>query len=190
MYINEFDMILGGIILFLSIKGFISGISREVFSFVGFIVGISVATRFNMDVGNFINQEIFPINKKETIELLGFISIFISILIASAVASNIFSMITTPVHFISRLLGYILSITKYVIIFSMIIVGVQHSDFLDKKLKKYYKDSQIILYSHDIGFYVLNMNKKDGIIINNENNTSIVDGMEILEKKTKNIIEN
>ncbi|HIC77864.1 MAG TPA: CvpA family protein, partial [Sulfurovum sp.] len=44
---NTVDMIIAGLILFLSLKGLVNGFIRELFNFIGLIIGVAVATRMN-----------------------------------------------------------------------------------------------------------------------------------------------
>jgi uncharacterized membrane protein required for colicin V production len=168
MDLTNFDLILLGLIFFLSIKGMVNGFSRELLNFIGLIGGVAVASRFNMIVGQYISDNLYLITKEPAIKLVGFIAILFAVWFLFILISSIVDKFSKEEKgFISALLGYILSIARYVALFAIVLVIAQN-EYLEKRLSKHTKGS--ITYPHfvKIGSYVLNIDKKVA-----DNNTTI-----------------
>jgi len=172
------DMIIVGLVLFLSIRGLVNGFSKELFNFLALIGGIAVAARTNGTVGKFIaEQNILPELSSDFQKLVGFATVLILILIIFNIISSIRTKFRTGnPGIISRLLGYLISVARYVFIFSLIIFGINNADFLREKLSKHYEKSQLFQPMVELGGKLLNANKtsKENTQenITNENNVS------------------
>lgn len=155
---NTVDMIIAGLILFLSLKGLVNGFTRELFNFIGLIIGVAVAARMNITVGQFISENIFPIENDPALKMVGFVTVLVAIWVISSLFSSIIEGLATyEVGFFSRVLGYILTILRYVAIFAIILVSVKDIDIISNKLDKYSTDSKIITSLNEIGTKILNM---------------------------------
>lgn len=153
------DMIIIGLILFLSLKGVVNGFLKELFSFIGLIGGVYFASRMNGTVGEFINTNIFPIENEPALKLVGFVAILLAIwMIASMISSMLENALPEGVDFLSRILGYGLTILRYVAIFALIIAAIQNVDLIAEKLAKHSENSQTIPLLKEIGADLLNMN--------------------------------
>jgi len=156
---NTVDMIIAGLILFLSLKGLVNGFIRELFNFIGLIIGVAVATRMNMTVGQFISDNIFPIANEPALKMVGFVTVLVAIWVLSTLFSSILeSLSSDEVGFFSRILGYILT---YVAIFAIILVAVKDVDLISKKLDTYSQDSKIIASLDEIGTKILDMEENN-----------------------------
>jgi len=159
---NTVDMIIAGLILFLSLKGLVNGFIRELFNFIGLIIGVAVATRMNMTVGQFISDNIFPIANEPALKMVGFVTVLVAIWVLSTLFSSILeSLSSDEVGFFSRILGYILTILRYVAIFAIILVAVKDVDLISKKLDTYSQDSKIIASLDEIGTKILDMEENN-----------------------------
>jgi uncharacterized membrane protein required for colicin V production len=166
---NTVDMIIAGLILFLSLKGLVNGFTKELFNFIGLIVGIAVAARMNITVGQFISENIFPIENDPALRMVGFVTVLIAIWVISTLFSSIIDSVSSDeVGFFSRILGYILTIVRYVAIFSIILVSVKNVDLISKKLEVYSQDSKIITSLNEIGNRLLNRKEEQQGKENNE----------------------
>jgi len=155
---NTVDMIIAGLILFLSLKGLVNGFIKELFNFIGLIVGVAVAARMNITVGQFISENIFPIANDPALKLVGFVTVLVAIWIVSSLFSSIIEKLSSDeVGFFSRILGYILTILRYVAIFAIILVSVKNVDLISKKLETFSQDSKIITSLDEIGTKLLYM---------------------------------
>ncbi|MCK5854845.1 MAG: CvpA family protein [Sulfurovaceae bacterium] len=154
---NTVDMVIAGLILFLSLKGLVNGFIKELFNFIGLVVGVAVAARMNTTVGQFISENIFPIANEPALKMVGFMTVLVAIWVISMLFSSIMEKLASAeVGFFSRILGYILTILRYVAIFAAILVSVQNVDLISKKLETYSEDSKIITSLEEIGKKLLN----------------------------------
>jgi uncharacterized membrane protein required for colicin V production len=166
---NSVDMIIAGLILFLSLKGLVNGFTKELFNFIGLIVGIAVAARMNITVGQFISENIFPIENDPALRMVGFVTVLVAIWVISTLFSSIIDSVSSDeVGFFSRILGYILTILRYVAIFSIILVSVKNVDLISKKLEVYSQDSKMMSSLNEIGNKLLNREEEEPIKENNE----------------------
>jgi len=172
------DMIIVGLVLFLAIRGLVNGFSKELFNFLALIGGIAVAARTHTMAGEFIvKQNILPELSSDFQKLVGFAAVLILILILF----NIISSIRTKFRaespgFLSRLFGYLISVARYVFIFSLIVFGINNADFLKEKLSKHYEGSQLFEPMVQLGGELLNANQNSESTTpnntTNENNVS------------------
>jgi uncharacterized membrane protein required for colicin V production len=166
---NSVDIIIAGLILFLSLKGLVNGFTKELFNFIGLIVGIAVAARMNITVGQFISENIFPIENDPALRMVGFVTVLVAIWVISTLFSSIIDSVSSDeVGFFSRILGYILTILRYVAIFSIILVSVKNVDLISKKLEVYSQDSKMMSSLNEIGNKLLNREEEEPIKENNE----------------------
>ena len=156
------DMVIIGLVFFLSLKGLVNGFIKEFFNFIGLIGGVYFASRMNMVVGEFVSGNVFPIKDEPFLKLAGFVSVFLAIWIFSNLVSSIFEK-TLPeeVSFVSRILGYALTILRYIAIFAIIITSIQNVELIAEKLTKHSADSQVIPTLNEIGVDLLNMEGRD-----------------------------
>jgi membrane protein required for colicin V production len=156
------DMIIIGFILFLSLKGLVNGFIKEFFNFIGLVGGVYFASRMNETVGSFINTNLFPVENEPALKLVGFISIFIIIWMVTNIISSIFeNALSEGVDFFSRILGYALSVVRYIVIFALIITSLQNVELMAKKLAKHSANSQLIPTLNEIGADILNIEARD-----------------------------
>ncbi len=171
---NTVDMIIAGLILFLSLKGLVNGFTKELFNFIGLIVGIAVAARMNITVGQFISENIFPIENDPALKMVGFVTVLIAIWVISTLFSSIIDSVSSDeVGFFSRILGYILTIVRYVAIFAIILVSVKDVELISKKLDTYSQESKIITSLNEIGNKLLNRKDEQQSKENNETKNEI-----------------
>jgi|GEM_PF-1394685 len=156
------DMIIVGLILFLAIRGLVNGFSKELFNFLALVGGVAVAARAYTSVGEFINQQnILPAMNLDFQKFIGFAVILVVIWVVLSLISSIITQFTsTEPGFISRFLGYIVGVARYVFIFSLIVFGISNSDFLRKNLSKHYAGSQLFVPMATIGTQLLNMDEQ------------------------------
>ncbi|MCH9740189.1 MAG: CvpA family protein [Epsilonproteobacteria bacterium] len=161
MEFTTFDLIIIGLILFLSLKGLVNGFTKELFNFIGLIGGVAVASRMNTTVGEFINSTIYPITNEPALKLTGFVAALLIVWILFSFISSILDKVSSSeAGFFSRVLGYIMTAVRYVAIFALIIVGIQKSEFLTEKLEQYYVGSQLFPTLSDIGTQLLNIEEQ------------------------------
>jgi membrane protein required for colicin V production len=155
------DMLIIGLILFLSLKGLIDGFIKELFSFIGLIGGVAVAARMNGTVGNFISNNILPIENEPALKLTGFIALLLAVWLIANMISSIFEKVTSKeVGFLSRILGYGVTILKYTAIFALIMASIQNVELISKKLKPHTQNSQTMPILKELGDSLLNITER------------------------------
>ncbi|NEW60019.1 CvpA family protein [Sulfurovum sp. bin170] len=170
------DIIIVGLILFLSLKGLVNGFLKELFNFIGLIGGVYFASRMNATVGEFINSNIFPVENEPALKLVGFISILLAIWMVANLISSIFEKtLPTGVDVFSRIFGYALTIVRYIAIFALIIASLQNVELIAKKLAKHSANSQIIPTLNEIGVDLLNMKSREANATMELNTTKEID---------------
>jgi membrane protein required for colicin V production len=169
------DMVIVGVVLFLAIKGLVNGFSKELFNFLGLIGGIAVAARVNEMVGDLIiKQNILPEMFTQYQKIIGFVVIFLAIWIIFNLISSLFSGFTSEeISIVSRILGYIVGIARYALIFALIIFGFNNADFLKEKFSKYTQKSQIFIPMSMVGEKLLNRDANQTFL--SESNATKVD---------------
>jgi len=177
MSFHLIDMIIVGLILFLAVRGLVNGFSKELFNFLALIGGIAVAARTHTLVGKFISeQNILPELSPDFQQLVGFIAVLILILIIFNIISSLSSRFGSEnLGLISRLLGYIISVARYIFIFSLILFAINNADFLREKLSKHYEGSKLFHPMVQIGEKLLNVNNTTDNNLSTENNDSSKD---------------
>lgn len=158
MELTTIDFIVIGLILFLGFKGFITGFMHELFNLIGIIGGFALATRVNDKVGEFINENIYPLPSESTIGLVGLIATLIGVWILVSFLSYMFkNEEDDEISFLSRVFGYIVSVIKYSAIVGLIFIAINKSDYLSKNLIKNAKDSKTFPVLLDVGEKLLNL---------------------------------
>ena len=172
MEFTTIDFIVIGLILFLGLKGFITGFTHELFNFIGIIGGFALATRVADKVGNFINDNIYPLTGEPTIKLVGVAITLLGVWILFSIISSMFrSQDNNDISLLSRILGYVVSVAKYSAILGLIFVAINRSDFLSEKLLKNSQNSKTLPILLNIGEKLLNSD----INISKESNSTIKD---------------
>ena len=139
-----FDIIVCFIVVVLALKGAFNGFIREIFSAIGIIGGIWVASRYNVYLGEYIN-EIININSVTLLHLLSFMIILASIWIISVIVSEITVKFARFIKLglLDRILGVLISGAKIFIILSIILFTLSQISLLSKFTSVLQKDSVI-----------------------------------------------
>ncbi|MBD3793222.1 MAG: CvpA family protein [Campylobacterales bacterium] len=167
-----FDLIIIGLILFLSLKGLVNGFTKELFNFIGLIGGIFVASRMNLPVGQFINENLYPITNEPALKLIGFVATLLIIWVIFSLIASLFNRYQAEEpNFFSRLLGYVMTSLRYVAVFALIVVGIQKSEFLTQKLQPYYQDSVLFPTLSEAGSLLLNVEAREATTAAEANQT-------------------
>jgi len=159
------DVVIVALIAFLAIKGLLNGFSKELLNFITIVAGVILAARYNTQLVQLINeQQLVPTIPDDFSKIVGFILIVISIWLIVGLISSILDRLTAgPVSFISRIIGYILSATRYLFIFSLIIFGISQSKFFAKSATKFKTETQLFKPMSEIGMSILNLDANQSI---------------------------
>ena len=152
-----FDIIICFIVVVLALKGAFNGFIRETFSAIGIIGGIWIASRYNVNLGKYIN-EIININSITLLHLLSFMIILASIWIASVVISEITVKFVRfmKLGVLDRVLGVFVSGAKIFIILSIILFTFSQISLLSRFTSVLQRDSVIYQMMINVSRIVIN----------------------------------
>jgi membrane protein required for colicin V production len=183
MDFNIFDMIIISITLILAIKGYFSGIIREIAGLLGIGVGLYLGSLYYSEVGNYINNSIFKIPNESAVNLVGFVFVFISTWAIIVLIGVLFSKMLSiaKLGLLDRIGGVVFSAGKFFIIVSVIVTMLSQIESLKSSLKKYQKDSLMWPIMNKVGNTLINLKPEE---VKNE-----LDNIkkQINDKITKNI---
>ena len=180
MGFHSVDITIIALILFLSIKGFISGFSKELLNFITIIGGITLAAHFNTTVVNLINeQHILPMITENYAKIVGFVVIILTIWIVISVISAIINRFSSEtISPLSRIFGYIISAARYFIIFALIVFGTNQFEPFKSKVQKLNTETKLFTPMTKIGATVLNMDLNNTVKENNCSNVVLTNHKE------------
>ena len=169
------DIVIVALVLFLAIKGLVNGFGKELINFFIIVGGIALAARFHTTVIELINtQNIVPTIPESYAKIIGFVVILVSVWLILGVVSSIITKLTAnTTGAISRLFGYVLSAARYMFIFSLIVFGVNQSDFFKNEASKLKTETKLFIPMTEIGARLLNIDLNTSTAtINEETNTT------------------
>jgi len=157
-----FDGFIIGITLILAIKGFFNGVVKEITGLIGVIGGFFVASRYYHQAGEFINQNLITIPNKSSIDLVGFIGVFLLVWIFCIFLGFLFSNLlkVSALGFIDKILGFLVGGVKFFLIISIIIASLYKMEFLKDYINKLVKDSKVFPISVKIGDEIMKLSPK------------------------------
>ena len=163
MDFNIFDVVVIIITLILAIKGFFSGIIREIAGLIGIGLGIFVGTIYYKEAGEFINLYIFKIQNESAINIVGFVGVFIAIWGGMIFIGWILSKLlkVSNLGFIDRIGGLVFSAGKFFILVSVIITMLSQIEALKSNLEKYQKNSIMWPIMNNVGETLIHIKPQD-----------------------------
>ncbi|EKF55137.1 colicin V production protein CvpA [Galbibacter marinus] len=125
---NYIDIIIGGLLLYGVVRGFLKGFFIEVASILAFIIGIYGAIHFSYFIGDFMKQEVQW--DPSYISLIAFALTFIIIIIAVSLIGRLLTKIANfaALGFINKLFGAVLGGVKIAIILGAILVFIDRGN--------------------------------------------------------------
>jgi len=163
MGITTIDIVIVGLILFLSLKGLMGGFIREFFSAFGVLAGVYIASHFAKSLAILIHNTLLKSLSLATLNLIAFI-VILSVVwwLISMLGKFVTPMEGEELSLIDRVGGYIVTVIKYFMIFSLIIYVLMHSPVIKRKsIFKKIESSSVYPYMNRVGGWLLN-NPKDG----------------------------
>ncbi|MCM5662080.1 CvpA family protein [Galbibacter mesophilus] len=134
---NYIDIVLGGLILFGLVRGFMKGLFIEVASLLALVVGIYGAIHFSYFVGDFLVEKVDW--EPKYINLTAFAVTFIIIILAVSLLGKLLTKIASlaALGFLNRILGAVFGALKIAIILGAVLVfldrGNETFGFIDQK---------------------------------------------------------
>ena len=143
------DIVLIGLILLLSFKGYFNGIVRELVGFVGLIGGVYVASRMADPAASFL-RDTLSMGDNALLRLIAFVLVLGIVWGGSAFVATIFTALkTTPQSTLSKLLGMGVVGIKYFLIFGMLAAKLlNNAIILDNFSQKIHASRLLPILSH------------------------------------------
>jgi len=143
MDFNVFDAIVIAVTLILAIKGYFSGLIKELAGLIGIGVGLFLASIYYAKAGAYINESIFKISNESAINVVGFVAVFVIAWLVIILVGMLLAKIlqVAKLGFIDRIGGIIFSAGKFFVLVSVIVTMLSQIEALKSTLEKYQKDS-------------------------------------------------
>jgi len=163
MDFNIFDAIIISITLILAIKGYFSGIIKELAGLIGIGAGLFLGSMYYQQTGEYINNSIFKIPNESAINVVGFVSIFIITWLIIILIGMIFAKIlqVSKLGIFDRIGGVIFGAGKFFVIVSVIVTMLSEIESLKSGLEKYQKNSLIWPIMNRVGKTLTHLKSED-----------------------------
>ncbi|MBL7471903.1 CvpA family protein [Robertkochia sediminum] len=121
---NFIDIILGALILYGLIKGFLNGLFIEVASLVALIAGIFGAIHFSYVAGNFLTEHVDW--NEEYINLAAFAITFIAIIIAVSLIGKLLTKLANiaALGLVNKIMGSVFGALKFIVVLGGLLIFI------------------------------------------------------------------
>lgn len=121
---NFLDIILGGLILYGLIKGFLNGLFIEVASLVALIAGIFGAIHFSYVAGNFLSERVDW--QEEHINLAAFAITFIGIIVGISMIGKLLTKLANiaALGLVNKIMGSVFGALKVVVVLGGLLIFI------------------------------------------------------------------
>jgi membrane protein required for colicin V production len=162
MDFNVFDVIVISITLILAIKGFMSGIIKELAGIAGIIGGVFLGSMFYAKAGEYINASIMKIPNESAINVVGFVAVFMLTWVIAVLIGMMLSKIlkVAQLGILDKIGGVIFSAGKFFLIVSIIVTMLSQIEAFSS-LKKYQKNSLMWPIMNKVGQYLIHIKPED-----------------------------
>jgi len=159
MGLNIFDIVIIGLILLLSIKGLLNGFTKELFSAIGLIGGIFVASYFHKTVAEYIHSNITDALSINALNLISLIVIFVLFLTVVKYIGKGVALLgdSEYISATSRLGGMLIKIITLFFVFSLIVFAFSSKPQVAEKFKDTLDNSKLYPLLKSAGATILNM---------------------------------
>lgn len=157
-----FDFIILALIIFLGLKGLVTGFVKEVFGIIGLIGGIVIGMRFGGEVGTLIDANVYNISNQAVQFSAGFLVTLLAFWLLSSFLGFIFDKLvhSSGLGIINRIFGFIFGALKIFLVFSIIIAIIPKISFLHAKVDELTKKSMLYPYLKGTGDWILDMDAR------------------------------
>jgi len=157
--VSYFDLSLIVLLLIFGVKGLLNGLIKEVFGLIGIIGGVFLASRYADKAGDFINSNIYHINNKASIYLIGFLTILLLFWLLSLLTGYVFTKLVSlsGLGLINRISGFIIGAAKIFLLFSIVIFALRNINFFKNSIDSKLKNSKSYPYLIETGNYILKL---------------------------------
>jgi membrane protein required for colicin V production len=186
---NYLDIVVISLVVILGFRGFITGFVKELFSLIGIIGGVFVASRFSKDIGIFINDNIFEIANNSALGAVGFAIGFVLFIVFASVIGMAVSKIVDGIGLgiLDKIIGSVVSAGKIFLIFSIIAYGANSVKAIQQNIEDKVENSMVYPILVDTGSYIV---KLDTDKLVDDINDTIDDAKDDVQDKIKSSVEN
>lgn len=119
---NTVDVVIGIILIFGTVNGFMKGLFIEITTLVGLVLGVYGAIHFSYFLGDFLKDSVTW--DESLIQVVAFAGTFLLILIALVLLGKAMTKIaeTIALGFFNKLVGAIFGFLKYALILSIVLI--------------------------------------------------------------------
>ena len=159
MGLNIFDVVVIALILLLSIKGLLSGFTKELFSAIGLIGGLYAATYFNGEAAHYIYSNVTDALSVPVLKLIATVVIFVVVWYAASLIGKGLSLIGNSdyISTTSRLAGMFIKMVTLFLIFSLITFALSTKPQVSERFKDTLSQSKLYPLLRDTGAAILNI---------------------------------
>jgi membrane protein required for colicin V production len=163
MDFNIFDAIVISITLILAIKGYFSGIIKEIAGIVGIGGGLFLGSIYYKAAGEYINSSIFKISNESAINVVGFVAVFVLTWLVVALIGMLLAKIlkVAQLGLLDRIGGLIFSAGKFFLIVSVLVTMLSQIEALKSSLEKYQKNSIMWPIMDKVGQTLIHIKPED-----------------------------
>ncbi len=147
------DLVSLALIAFLGIKGIFRGFVKETFGLIGLIGGIYVASRYAQAAGEFLDTNIFHLQNKNSLYLIGFIAALIAFWLVAVMIGNVLGRLVSSsgLGIVDRILGFFVGAAKVFMIFSIIIYVLNSIPIFKQSVQNIFSGSMMYPYFTAMG---------------------------------------
>ncbi len=173
--ISSLDLVIGSIVIILGIKGFFSGFVKEIFSFLGLVLGIYAGSSISSKIALSMGNNFLHIENKTILTLIIFLVILAVIWLSLVTVGTLLSQLVkaTGLGFFNNILGFIIGGGKYFIIFAVIVTALSNVKLLKNTMANFEKDSLLYPYLLLTGDFLIQLKPQDFNIAKIDKNDSL-----------------
>ncbi|MDR2635200.1 MAG: CvpA family protein [Campylobacteraceae bacterium] len=159
MGFSFFDILVVVIILIIGLRGFINGFIKEIFSLLGLVGGVFLASRFAQNIGKIINENIYTMQNEAAVQVVGFVVILLFFWFLCFITGLVISKLVVlgGLTNLNKFFGFVFNCLKMFLIFSIIIFALSNITVIKDKLDGALNSSFMYKTFLSVGSKILDM---------------------------------
>jgi membrane protein required for colicin V production len=160
MEFSFFDILIIAIIIIIGLRGIINGFIKEIFSLLGLVGGVFLASRFAQNIGKIINENIYSMQNEAAVQVVGFVVILLFFWFLCFIIGLIISKLVVlgGLTNLNKFFGFLFNCLKMFLIFSIIIFALSNITIIRNKLDGALDNSFMYKMLLSVGGKILNIN--------------------------------
>jgi membrane protein required for colicin V production len=159
MEFSFFDALVIVIILIIGLRGIINGFIKEIFSLLGLVGGVFLASRFAQNIGKIINENIYAMQNEAAIQVVGFVVTLLFFWFLCFIIGLVTSKLVVlgGLTNLNKFFGFLFNCLKMFLIFSIIIFALSNITIIRNKLDGALDNSFMYKTLLSVGGKILNI---------------------------------